>query len=679
MRLTRLSCLGFRGIRDPFDLDVPPGFLVVTGRNGSGKTTLCDLIEFALTGELRRHADDTERKERIEDYVWWRGTDPPRERFVSLCLADEDGQVHEVRRTPRGLEQPGSEEDLRALIVDTVRAPLSPIARILDAAIIRDEEITRLSIDLPEADRFRFVRGAIGETDLPGYAQTLRAASELLKERRDGSVGQYTAVRSQIASLSEKIAEHRAEMASSEVIATAEHELRALSPAVESVSELVQQGRRRFVWLRSQADQLASLAEEVEGHQRQSAWIQSADYRSEGERLVAARDAIAQRIEDTASERAALANELDALSDADAGDVLRSGLLDAGTTLGLSSGRCPLCGSDISEARFHAHIAEARADLDARNARVAAIARRHTSTQAKESGLRAEFEKAERELTAHDQLSAAIEARRAYLIQAVRELIPGASELDVLALRKAAESKREEARALERNVLALEASGAAERVQQLEEELTLVRSEGESIKRECAAAGEAYEKGRKALHAVLRVEGELIEERLAQLGPLLEELYRRMRPHLDWPRLSYHIRGDVRRFLSLQIGEDLNPRFMFSSGQRRAIGIAFLVAVYLSTDWSRLRSLVLDDPVQHIDDFRALHLVELLNALRKHGHQIVCTAEDPQLAGLIARKLQGLGDESGAVVELSYEPGAGVKKGSVRPIEPDRARVIRYA
>jgi chromosome segregation protein len=127
-----------------------------------------------------------------------------------------------------------------------------------------------------------------------------------------------------------------------------------------------------------------------------------------------------------------------------------------------------------------------------------------------------------------------------------------------------------------------------------------------------------------------------------------------------WTDMSYFIRGDVRRFLSLRVGDELNPKFMFSSGQRRVAGLAFLLAVHLSRSSCRLNSLVLDDPVQHIDDYRALHLVEVLHAIRRSGRQVICTVEDEALASLLCRRLQGPEGEEGALLKMTYLPNSGV-------------------
>ena len=165
-------------------------------------------------------------------------------------------------------------------------------------------------------------------------------------------------------------------------------------------------------------------------------------------------------------------------------------------------------------------------------------------------------------------------------------------------------------------------------------------------------------------------------EQVAGLTPLLEELYIRLRPHVDWQKVGYHLRGDVRRFLSLEVGEGINPGFVFSSGQRRVTGLAFLLAVHLSRTWCSLNTLILDDPIQHVDDFRALHLSETLGAIRRTGRQIICTAEDPALADVLCRKLRSKVNEEGTLIELSYESGIGVKVSSVTEIVPYGEQIL---
>ena len=161
-----------------------------------------------------------------------------------------------------------------------------------------------------------------------------------------------------------------------------------------------------------------------------------------------------------------------------------------------------------------------------------------------------------------------------------------------------------------------------------------------------------------ALHdAARRAGSETLDLRLDRVLPLMAELYGRLRPHPVWQDIEYSIRGDLRRFLSLQVGDGLNPQFLFSSGQRRATGLAFLLSINLSLAWSRWRSILLDDPVQHVDDFRTVNLAEVLAQLVANGRQVVVAVEDAALAELLARRMPvlGVGEASRLTLALGSE------------------------
>ena len=132
--------------------------------------------------------------------------------------------------------------------------------------------------------------------------------------------------------------------------------------------------------------------------------------------------------------------------------------------------------------------------------------------------------------------------------------------------------------------------------------------------------------------------------------------------------------------MRLTVGEDeLNPRFVFSSGQRRALGLAFLLTVHLSTTWSRWNALILDDPMQHVDDYRALHRAEVLSSIRRSGRQVLCAVEDPSLADLLARRLATSESQEGSLVRLKYELGDGSTVAGVERLPPLASRLFTAA
>jgi hypothetical protein len=104
-----------------------------------------------------------------------------------------------------------------------------------------------------------------------------------------------------------------------------------------------------------------------------------------------------------------------------------------------------------------------------------------------------------------------------------------------------------------------------------------------------------------------------------------------------------------------------------------------LFAVFLSRPWCKLKTLVLDDPMQHIDDYRALHLVEVLSSVRQSGYQVICTVEDSALADLLCRRLRSSDTSTGVRIELVYRAGLGVELKDLVNVPPLPSRVLTAA
>ena len=175
------------------------------------------------------------------------------------------------------------------------------------------------------------------------------------------------------------------------------------------------------------------------------------------------------------------------------------------------------------------------------------------------------------------------------------------------------------------------------------------------------------------------VANQILAEQFDTVMPLLKELYRRLRPHADWTEIELDFGGKVRGSLNFTVGDGHNVQFLFSSGQRRAAGLAFLLAIHLSRRWCRWKSLLLDDPVQHIDDYRALNLVEVLAAIRRSGRQVIIAVEDAALADLLCRRLRSSIGEIGRRFELRASKTGTSEIASTQDIYPMPREVLRRA
>ena len=86
---------------------------------------------------------------------------------------------------------------------------------------------------------------------------------------------------------------------------------------------------------------------------------------------------------------------------------------------------------------------------------------------------------------------------------------------------------------------------------------------------------------------------------------------------------------------------------------------------------------MLDDPVQHVDDFRSLNLVELLSSIRASGKQIICCIEDEALADLMSRRLPSDAEENGVKITLRSGQTSPVPTIERFDVPPSQAGVFR--
>lgn len=146
----------------------------------------------------------------------------------------------------------------------------------------------------------------------------------------------------------------------------------------------------------------------------------------------------------------------------------------------------------------------------------------------------------------------------------------------------------------------------------------------------------------------------------------------------DWREIETDFGGKIRATLNFTVGDGRDPQFLFSSGQRRAAGLAFLLTIHLSRSWAKLRTLMLDDPVQHIDEYRALNLVEALAAASRQHRQIVVAVEDPLLADLLCRRLRSVSGHPGRRFDLAIDHSGSAAVETVTEIAPLASGVLRY-
>ena len=677
MRLDFIEVCGFRGFRDLVRINFGRGFTVITGRNGVGKSTLCDAVEFAITGSISKYAVEKAAKESLSDYLWWRGEGVPKAHYVTASFVDDDGKPFTIMRTRESGADRSADEIHAALCHGS--APDDALRQLTRTSIIRDEWIAALSLDLTETERFDLVRSALGAlegSDAGSRAKEIVAAAEAAHSKDEAT---YEAARSRLAERLMEQSETQAALSRSGDVSSALQVIGAAAPDIPSeLTARLTAGRNALANGRARLGRMGEALQLGREVALAQAAYNAPEAVADREAASAAHEA-AQR-EHLAAQQAVTEAEQHLVHEEEMDGIAASLslLVEHGERLGLHDDHCPLCAAHRTPDEFVTGLAIARQRITSLASGVQAA--RDALTTAKENARQPSLAlqgAAAAVQTYADELRRLREQEAAHVDFYDQWGLEHRFIQDPDGLERAVSPERDRLIDLERALLVLEASQAVSRMSTIESNISALRAEIEKLAQAVSQSQNAVTAAREIERSVRRVSAEIIDERLAQISPLLNELYQRLRPHADWRTIDYSIRGDVRRFLSLKVGDGLNPQFVFSSGQRRAAGLAFLLSVHLARAWTPLRSLLLDDPVQHIDDFRALHLVEVLAALRLDGRQIICAVEDPALADLLCRRLVSTVTEGGRRLDIDLGPLGAMSVVTDQEIHPMPVGVLR--
>ncbi|WP_187770667.1 ATP-binding protein [Cognatilysobacter lacus] len=638
MKLAYVEVAGFRGYRKAIRVDFCPGFNIVDGRNGVGKSTIFDAVEFALTGTLSKYDDAKAAGESVADYVWWRGRGKaPGDRYVEVGFVGSEGE-HSIRRTPFETPDAAVLDRLSSALCDVEVAPVDNLVRLCAASIIRDEQIASLSLDLKETDRYVLLRDALGATNAETWIEKGQRLTNTAKSRLAQANADVSQLTSELGAAKRRLDDVEARIASEVVVGDAVSRLRDLTGSEESADALISVARRRLAELRAAVDQQRQLAAKRD---------QIDELRHALPDMAGAVESAQAALKDADHRLQAISQDLSGHGSVGLNNQARdiATLAALAGTIGLTDGACPVCKSAHTPEEFGRKIeelAQLARQLDARAAEIATLEEeRRMVTVARDAAQLVFNARSNEHAAAVAQVDEFDRLSSSQVDFAVANLY---ADRDLASV---AEAIERDMRILETMRVSDEFERAKKEAAVVDERLTRAQERAGTARRAVALAQSLHDAARRAA-------GETLDQRLERVLPLMSELYRRLKPHPHWRDIEYSIRGDVRKFLRLQVGENLNPQFIFSSGQRRATGLAFLLSVKLSLAWSKWKTIMLDDPVQHVDDFRTVHLAEVAAQLVRDGQQVICAVEDVALADLLSRRLPVL--EMGDAKRISVAP-----------------------
>ncbi len=678
MKLDYVDMAGFRSCCEQLRIEFGSGLTVITGRNGVGKSTIMDAVEFALTGTISKYKIEKAKGGGLAEHTWWVGDQSAKQNYVEVGFSTDAGEKIVARRTPTG---PTSDFGrLQTLLLNSNPDPSLTLEKLCQTMILRDEQISELSLDLSERQRFQAVLDAISPDTAPDIATKLDDVVRLANSDAKAARDEQESLKLRLSGRLEDLAGLRGSLPGRDALSAAEddrrqaeNDLRALIPSLRTDSDSALASLASYF---SAARELRDSLESFLGRASQDSIAVGND------RLEKLNNEIADRIRQIETLRELrLADEStkQQLSGASEAYQHLALLLEHGDAHGLEDGHCPLCNASRTESEFAQSIKTQRARIGEAEQRLAEVQARLSATTERLRVLEDEFSMLQRQKENLQERIRSHQAEEARLSAEAGRL--GLSELanDLLAFDERLEQIRLLNSRLRDSSARLTSFQSVTRIESLETEIAQLRTRLDELAGQIAAKEAAADRA-KSLNALSKAfPREILEEQFETVMPLLKELYRRLRPHLDWNEIDYDFGGKVLASLNFQVGDGKNPQFLFSSGQRRATGLAFLLAVHLSREWTSLRTLMLDDPVQHIDDYRALNLVEVLAAIRREHRQVIVAVEDPSLAELLARRLRGHPDDDDMLYEIATSDHGGSFLRAARHLPPFSLSVLAPA
>ena len=128
---------------------------------------------------------------------------------------------------------------------------------------------------------------------------------------------------------------------------------------------------------------------------------------------------------------------------------------------------------------------------------------------------------------------------------------------------------------------------------------------------------------------------------------LFNQIYELLNPHRHFKIIDFNVNVSHNR-----IGINFNaqhskikarPEFLFSSAQLNTFGICMFLSMALRQNWLDLDTILIDDPIQNLDDINILSFIDFLRSLldsKTAKKQIILSTHDERFYNLMIRKFQ---------------------------------------
>jgi len=686
-RLTGLTIDGFRGFNRPMDLDFDASAVLLHGPNGSGKTSVFDALQWLLLGDIPRLQQWRLRK---TDEFLTNAYAAPEHATVEGRFALAFGEITAVRKGDRRrsvLEVQDSSghytgpEAEAALAQHLISGDL-PLDEVLyTSGLLQQDDLRQLLQTKPDA-RYRQLMRLLGLESLEHFERVATARKSQARDASRAALAVLDDARKREGQAEDVLETSQLQVERAAAVVDVTTRIRALLAHVAQDLDSTSLDLESPGTLTRLADESSALAQRVTAIVKTLRELPTSLPAVDPAHLDEA-SLVLERARERL--RAAVAAVRDAESSRGAADAAQSAIVRlAAAALPLldqadDQAPCPVCETVIS-------VADVSARLSARVSGAAALAaaqRLLDSTQQ----IRAEAEREVARADAQLGTARAAFAEREQVLERVRSFT---SELSVLgaegtlrladpttlrtptvdlptidsteySLVFAATSEllarlrriHDAALVLEKGCRDLFQQQASARV--AAEQASALPRQRETLfkvrERRLELEG-AYEQARRGelfastlAQSTMAGAGEILRERFAALEPLINDVYARLDPHPSFTQLTvsvepHRLRGTATAMVrDAELNISMNPMLIFSSAQANIVVLATFLALGWAADGG-LPFVLLDDPLQALDDVNVLGFADLARHIRRE-RQLVLATHEQRFASLLERKLMG--------------------------------------
>ncbi|HLG57809.1 MAG TPA: AAA family ATPase [Vicinamibacterales bacterium] len=688
MRLLSLEVAGFRGFATEQSFDLDADAVVVVGANGNGKTSLFDGVLWALSGRVPRLGrDDKLLACRFSDtgqarvVLRLKRTDGPSPVTVTRIF---DGTETKVSvETPEGIFRgPEAEGHLIRLVWKDAASASNPpdaLATVLTRSVYLQQDLVRQFIDsVTEQDRFTAVSELVGAgrvTELQAELERAKAAWTKTTNSRDAEL---QPLRGRLSSMEARLAELKSRSAISDTgvdeaaWAAWWEQLRAAGLKVSPVPMGSREAPGAIDAAIKQLDAVRRAAERrqqsLEALSRDVAGIAAKpkpDLTPLQSKVARAKEQLDEASGKVSIEQGRLV-ELRRLQ-ADLKE--KSAQLRTLAVLALKhlGEKCPVCDQEY-DAEGTRHRLELMAtagdasvgsapDVDLLPELLAILASRERELAAAESELRGGEQTAnEFEVT---ELAVQRRLTEFALTPSTGSDLRSSVEGAAIAARQEVEVLFGAQKTGEAFALRLSQAGDQATIQELQREIETAREKLQRDDKELVRRTATGAQAQRVIEALREAASRVVTERVKEIEPLLSEIYSRIDVHPAFRvvrLLASVVRG--RGQLSTVIRDPISeiesdsPGTVLSSSQMNALAVCAFLSLNLGISRPPFEAVMLDDPLQSLDDINLLGLVDLLRRT-KDQRQLCVSTHDARFGDLLARKLRPrVSQQRTVVIEL---------------------------